>query len=49
MLRVRDEYINWQYQDAGYDETAAVVLQLSSQKRFTRKLLKYSRSSSFSQ
>lgn len=33
-LRIRGEYINWQHQDAEYDETAAVVLQLSYQKRF---------------
>ena len=33
-FRVRGEYINWQYKDAEYDETQAIVLQLSYQVLF---------------
>jgi len=33
-FRVRNEFINWQYADAEYDETKAVVLQVSYQKLF---------------
>ncbi len=33
-LRFRTEYINWQYEDAEYDETRAWVMQVSYQKQF---------------
>lgn len=33
-LRFRTEFINWQYEEAEYDETRAIVLQLSYQKLF---------------
>ena len=33
-LRARGEYINWQHEDSEYDETAAIVLQVSYQKLF---------------
>lgn len=33
-LRARGEYINWQHKDAEYDETTALVMQISFQKLF---------------
>ncbi len=33
-FRVRAEYINWQYEEAEYNETKAIVLQVSYQKLF---------------